>query len=229
MTIVDSLLVGIFGLTVVFVVLVGLSMLLRLQAALTARFTQKKEPEVPVPVTVTETTEAVIACQAPAPDDVIAPGSGKESAVVYSGTGSKYIIAINKSVFDVEVCRSEAFVPPANGGAAAVAPTPTAAPAPAAPRAAAPAPSAPRVSPPPADTAGQSNGKAESITSPVGGTVTDIKVAAGTQVKRGQCVLLLEAMKMENEIVASMDGTVTQVLVSKGETVACSAPLIIIQ
>lgn len=51
------------------------------------------------------------------------------------------------------------------------------------------------------------------------GTILDIKVAVGDTVSRGQTVVMLEAMKMENDIVASCDGKITSILVSKGDTV----------
>ena len=51
------------------------------------------------------------------------------------------------------------------------------------------------------------------------GNITDVKVAAGQSVKRGDVLLILEAMKMENEIMAPRDGVVASVNVSKGATV----------
>ena len=51
------------------------------------------------------------------------------------------------------------------------------------------------------------------------GTILDIKVAVGDTVSRGQTVVILEAMKMENDIVASCDGKITSLLVRKGDTV----------
>lgn len=63
---------------------------------------------------------------------------------------------------------------------------------------------------------------------PMPGSVLDIKVKKGDQVKQGDVLLVLEAMKMENEIVASQDGTVMDVLVGKGDTVSMEDPLVII-
>lgn len=57
------------------------------------------------------------------------------------------------------------------------------------------------------------------ITAPMPGKILDVKVAAGASVKRGQVVMILEAMKMENEIVAPEDGVIADVAVSAGASV----------
>ena len=81
----------------------------------------------------------------------------------------------------------------------------------AAPVAAAPAPAA--------------SGAGESITSPMPGNILAVNVAAGDTVKKGQVLMILEAMKMENEIMAPCDGTVTSVSVTKGAAVESGALL----
>ena len=86
--------------------------------------------------------------------------------------------------------------------------TPKATPAPA------PAP-APKAAPAPA--AAPAGGKA--LKAPLPGVIKDIKVAVGDQVKEGQVVLILEAMKMENEINAECDGTITAISVNKDDSV----------
>ena len=78
---------------------------------------------------------------------------------------------------------------------------------------AAPAPApAPAAAPAPA-------GAGEPISAPMPGTILDVKVTAGQAVKSGDVLMILEAMKMENEIMAPKDGTVTAVSVSKGAAV----------
>ena len=112
-----------------------------------------------------------------------------------------YRITVNGNTYDVAVEEM--------GGAAT--PAPTAAPAPAAAPtpAAAPAPAA------------APSGAAGSVTvaSPMPGKILSVKVQAGKAVKRGDVLMILEAMKMENEIVAPEDGTVATVDVSVGSAV----------
>jgi biotin carboxyl carrier protein len=66
------------------------------------------------------------------------------------------------------------------------------------------------------------------IKAPMPGTIVDVKIAAGKAVKRGDVILVLEAMKMENDIVAPQDGTLASVNVNKGESVAADAVLAVI-
>lgn len=69
----------------------------------------------------------------------------------------------------------------------------------------------------------------KAIVAPLPGTVVTVVKKAGDRVKIGDVLLILEAMKMENEIVASFEGTISQVLVSKGSTVKTGDQLVIIQ
>ena len=71
-------------------------------------------------------------------------------------------------------------------------------------------------------------GAGEPVTAPMPGTILKVNVTQGQAVKAGTVLCILEAMKMENEIMTSKDGTVTQVLVSKGSTVDTGAPLVVI-
>lgn len=72
---------------------------------------------------------------------------------------------------------------------------------------------------PAAPVAPVSNAGGETISSPMPGTILDVKVSNGASVKKGDVLMILEAMKMENEIMAGADGTVTAVAVSKGASV----------
>lgn len=68
----------------------------------------------------------------------------------------------------------------------------------------------------------------QSITSPMPGSILDVKVSQGDSVKAGQLLIILEAMKMENEITSPCDGTVSSVLVKKGDTVDSGAVMVTI-
>ncbi|NMD37091.1 MAG: biotin/lipoyl-binding protein [Christensenellaceae bacterium] len=68
----------------------------------------------------------------------------------------------------------------------------------------------------------------EKITSPMPGTILDIRVSKGANVKAGDILLILEAMKMENEIVAPEDGTVADILVSVGASVNVGDDLVVL-
>ena len=122
-----------------------------------------------------------------------------------------YTITVNGNVYEVTV--EEGFTGAASAPKAA-APAPKAAPA-AAPKAAAPAPAAA-----PAGAAG-----AVAVTAPMPGKILGVKASAGQAVKKGQVILILEAMKMENEIVAPQDGTVATINVAVGDSVEPGATL----
>ena len=137
----------------------------------------------------------------------------------------KFIVNVNGTSYEVEVEEiggapaSRIPAPAAAFGARPVyqpaAPVAPVAPAPAAPAApvAAPAPA-----PAPAAAVTASAGQ-ESVESPMPGNILDIKVKPGDAVKAGDILLILEAMKMENEILAPRDGSVVAVNVVKGATV----------
>ena len=130
----------------------------------------------------------------------------------------KYIVTLNGMDYEVEVSESDAVVTNVAPAAAPVAPV-----APAAPVAAAPAaPVAPAAAPAPAavTTTGGTDVKA-----PMPGTILDVQASVGQDVKAGDVLFILEAMKMENEIVAPCDGKITAVLTTKGNTVATDAVL----
>ena len=77
---------------------------------------------------------------------------------------------------------------------------------------------APMAAPAPSAAAAPAAG-GEKVTSPMPGTILSVNVAAGDAVKRGQVLMILEAMKMENEIMCPCDGTVASVSVTKGAAV----------
>lgn len=129
----------------------------------------------------------------------------------------KYKVTLNKRVYEVEVEAGQAML---LDEYEAVAPAPAAAPA----AAAAPAVPAPAAAP----AAPVVTGAGEPVTAPMPGTILKVNVTQGQAVKAGTVLCILEAMKMENEIMTSKDGTVTQILVSKGSAVDTGAPLVVI-
>ena len=111
----------------------------------------------------------------------------------------KYRVNVNGTVYEVEL--EEMTGAPAAAPVAAPAPSAAAAPA-----------------------AG-----GEKVTSPMPGTILSVNVAAGDAVKRGQVLMILEAMKMENEIMCPCDGKVVSVNTSKGSSVESGTLLCVIQ
>lgn len=99
----------------------------------------------------------------------------------------------------------------------------------AAPAAAAPA-AAPAASPAaPAAPAASAPAGGEKVNAPMPGTILAVNVAVGDTVKKGQVLVILEAMKMENEIMSPVDGKVTFVGVTKGATVNSGTPICVIE
>lgn len=107
------------------------------------------------------------------------------------------------------------------------APAPIAAPVPAPVAAAPSAAPAPAAAPAPV-AASAPVGSGEKVNSPMPGTILDIKVNVGDSVSKGQVLCILEAMKMENEIIAPRDGVVAQVVVAKGASVNAGDPLMVL-
>ena len=128
----------------------------------------------------------------------------------------KYKVTLNGRTYEVEVEAGKAML---LDEYEAIAPAP-AAPAAAAAPVAAPA-AAPAALAAPA-------GSGEAVSAPMPGTILKVNVSNGQAVKAGTVLVVLEAMKMENEIMAPKDGTVTQVAVLKGASVDTGAPLVYI-
>ena len=115
----------------------------------------------------------------------------------------KYRVTVNGTVYEVELEEITGAAPAA----------------PAAEKPAAPAPAAPAA---PA-------GEGERITSPMPGTILAVNVAAGQSVKKGDVLMVLEAMKMENEIMCPRDGVVSSVQAAKGAAVESGTLLCVLQ
>ena len=130
----------------------------------------------------------------------------------------KYKVTLNNKTYEVEVEAGEAMLVDEYEAYAPAAPAPVAAAAPtAAPAAAAPA--AP---------AGAALAAGEVVKSPMPGNILKINVSNGQKVNEGDVLLILEAMKMENEVVGTKAGTVAQIVVAKGAVVETGAPLVVI-
>ena len=115
-----------------------------------------------------------------------------------------YTITVNGNVYDVTVEEGTGSAAPAAAPKAAPAAAPKAAPA--APKAAAPAGSV-------------------TVAAPMPGKILGVKANPGQAVKKGDVIVILEAMKMENEIVAPQDGTIASINVATGDSVEAGATL----
>ncbi|MEG0775570.1 biotin/lipoyl-containing protein [Clostridium sp.] len=136
----------------------------------------------------------------------------------------RYNVTVNGSVYQVEVEEVKGeFTQP-------VAPVVNVAPQPAAPK----APTAQQVEAPKTQepvkpaAAKTSNAAGEKIQCPMPGTIVKVNVTEGSTIKKGDVLVVLEAMKMENEIMSPVDGTVAQLSVSKGAAVNTGDLLLVI-
>ena len=126
-------------------------------------------------------------------------------------------VTVNGTAYEVEI----------DGGKGAVSTRPQVAPAPQGANSAKITPATAAPSPRIASTAAPASGKA--VKCPLPGTVLDIKVKEGDSVSAGQTLMILEAMKMENNIDADRSGVVKQILVQQGATVMEGDSLIVIE
>ena len=130
----------------------------------------------------------------------------------------KYKITLKGRTYEVEVEAGKAMLLDEYEAIAPSAPAAPAAIAPAAPVAAAPA----------APTAAAVTAAGEAVNAPMPGTILKVNVTQGQPVKEGEVLCVLEAMKMENEIMAPKAGVVAQVVVSKGASVNTGDALVVI-
>ena len=136
--------------------------------------------------------------------------NGKDYQVTIGETEGKMLsVNVNGADYQVELENAPAAAPAAPAAApAATTPAPAAAAAPAAPKAPA--------------------GAGEKVNSPLPGVIVEVSVKEGQTVTSGQKVAVLEAMKMENEISAPKDGTITAIHVNKGDSILEGAPIVTI-
>lgn len=127
----------------------------------------------------------------------------------------KYRVTLNGKTYEVEVEHGKATL---LDEYEALAPAPAVV---SAPVKSEPVPSAPVPAP-------VSLADGETISAPMPGNIIRVDVKEGDKVTAGQVLVILEAMKMENEIVATKDGTIAQVITSKGAVVETGSPLIVI-
>ena len=132
----------------------------------------------------------------------------------------KYKVTLNGRTYEVEVEAGKAML---LAEYEAIAPA-----APAAPVAAAPAAPAPAAAPAAPAAPAAVTGAGEVVSAPMPGSIIKVNVSAGQAVKSGDVLVVLEAMKMENDITAPKDGTITQVVTSKGASVSSGDPLVVI-
>ncbi len=128
----------------------------------------------------------------------------------------KYKVNLNGRTYEIEVELADAMP---------LSEYETFAPAPVAAPVAAPAAAAPTTAP---AAAAVVTGAGEAVNAPMSGTILKVNVTQVQAVKEGDVLCVLEAMKMENEIMAPKAGTVTQVVTSKGATVNTGDPLVVL-
>lgn len=146
------------------------------------------------------------------------------SVAIIDLEGDKAAVEVNGVSYQVDILTEGYTAPAPRPAAKPAAPAPAPAAAPAAP-APAPQPIAPAA---PAAEPAAPAGKGTAVQSPLPGVILDLKVSVGDQVKAGQTVAILEAMKMENNINAECDGVITAIKVAKGDNILEGSDIVII-
>ena len=126
----------------------------------------------------------------------------------------KYVIRVNGKAYEVEVEEVKSGASPAPRASVSSAPVQT------------PAPFSPSPQPKAAPVQAGPDGKGNRIAAPMTGTILKLNVNPGDSVKKGEVLLVLEAMKMENEVFAPFDGKVASIHASMGTSVNAGDPLI---
>ena len=122
----------------------------------------------------------------------------------------KYIVTINNKNYEVEVEKGEATIVKTTESAQAT-------------------PVVPPTNIPSTLPTSVSTVNGEPVKAPMPGVIISHKVTVGTKVKKGDVLVILEAMKMENEITAPLEGVVSQIIAVKGSSVSTGDPLVVIQ
>ena len=210
----EALGISLLGMCVVFVVLIFLMCVIYIMSAVLKRIARK--PAAAAPEGPQQAPAPTAAPTAPAEAPVSAAAVSAPPRQVTRGAGvRKYRVVVDGEAYDVEAATKDTITySPAPAAAPMKAPAPVKAPAPP-PAAPAPAPA-------------QTSAGEETVAAPMPGTVLSVNVSVGDTVRSGQVLLILEAMKMENEIFSPRDGKVTSVAAAKGAVVNAGDALIIL-
>ena len=203
----EAMMVAVCGLVIVFLMLAILAFVIMINSKLVALLESRKAEPAPAPVTKHTPPAAAAAPAAPAVDE------GELVAVMMAAIAEETGMSPNSfRITNVSAApAAPAAAPVAAAPAPAPAPAPAAAPAPApAPAPAAPAPAAAPVTVGAGETP---------VNSPMPGSIFKVECKVGQQVKAGDTLIVLEAMKMEIEVSAPVDGTVKAIAVNTGDTV----------
>jgi len=208
-TIPYSLGLTVLGMCVVFIVLVFLMVIIYIMSAIIRKSTVRLTADAEAPVEAATDSVSASVAGFPAEEAVSEPGVSRQIPNMYGRQTdpSKYKMTLNGTIYDVEAVETdakEAAYASAAHAVAAAAPKPAPVPHADKPFVPRPAPSVPVIT----------GGGA--VTAPLPGKVISVNVKPGETVKSGQVLMILEAMKMENEITAPWSGTITSIDVTSG-------------